>query len=267
MYRPKLYSPRLKWLCAVSLAFACGCSGSNEKFKNAKEPSLADVGADAGDVGDVTSAIDPTLASSQDELISAECSLLNRCCSAQELEDRFGIDGVDGECDEIQSTMPNRLLLANLTTSIQAGRLQFDAAMAQLCAQSYLDQDCSEWTRLSPSETTLPGCIEMLIPQVEVGGDCKFGVECISGNCKHADAAGEFGTCTALAGEGDTCFDATCAEAFYCSTFDDACLPRKDDGQACLDDRECLSDACTSNADGEMRCSGRAPLCSEGLEN
>jgi hypothetical protein len=270
MYRSKLFSPHFKWLCIASVVFACGCSGSNDSFKDAKDEVTPDGGptsADAADAGEVGTIIDPTLASTQEELIGAECSMLYRCCSAQELKERFGIDSVETECDDFQSALPTSIHLANLTSSIEEGRLTFDPGMAELCAQSYLDQDCSEWTRLSPSRTTLAGCIEMIIPQVEEGENCKNEYECITGSCVREDADAEFGTCTAPAGEGEGCFDTLCAPELYCATFEDACVPRKQDGQSCLDDRECQSNACTSNTEGEMRCSPPAPLCAAGLED
>lgn len=266
MYRTKLHSAHFKWLCIAGVVLACGCSQSNDKFKNAKEPSTADAGTDGTSSADGDQIIDPTLASTQEELIEAECSLLYRCCSPTELEDRFGIDGDEAECTDFQSAVPTSIHLANLTTSIEQGRITFDAGMAELCAESYLAQDCSEWTMLSPARTRLPGCIEMIIPEVEEGGRCKQNYECTTEVCEYEQPGDEFGTCVTRAAENEPCFDAQCATGLYCDVFDDKCIPQKQDGQACLDDEECLSGACSSDANGDRFCSPPAPLCISGLD-
>lgn len=263
MIQSPMSSPRPLML-GTCLMLIVGCSSpNNDAFKTAEPPEDAGgADTDATDAqGDVQTAVDPSIAEAQDEMIEAECDMLYRCCSSEELEDRFGIDGSSAECDDFQSPLPVTIHLANMTESDREGRISFDPGMAELCGESYLDQDCSQWTALDPSTTTLSGCMEMVTPQVNEGGDCKFDFECVSSFCEMQEDDDEMGKCVGFADEGDTCFGADCGDGLYCDTFDDACLPQKDDGRACVDDDECKSGACTSDSEGQMQCSPPAPLC------
>ncbi len=264
-------SPRRTWIIAAALAFSCGCSQNNDAFKNATAPpdgGLDAVNSDASvDAGvDTHAAIDPTLADTQQKLVNAECQLMSRCCTADELRNVFGVDGVNADCTDFQSAVPTTIHLGNLTNSIEAGRIKFDPDMAQLCHDAYLSQDCADWTTLSPAQTTLTGCMEMLVPQVEADGQCKFDYECIDGYCKQPQDGGDFGTCTPYAGADEPCFGANCAEGFYCDEFADACIAQKDVGAACLDDGECKSGHCVSDADGNMTCGVPSPLCTSSID-
>jgi len=73
----------------------------------------------------------------------------------------------------------------------------------------------------------------------DVGGDCRFDGECISGDCSSTPCVDQSGTCLCVT-------DAHCGAAQYCGWGLNAgsCRDKKSAGAACASDRECLSDRC-----------------------
>jgi hypothetical protein len=88
------------------------------------------------------------------------------------------------------------------------------------------------------------------------GASCKRALpnQCPVGQYCDAVNAGEAGTCVDAPGEGQACRTRApaCATGLLC--IDDVCRPRLDNGEDCIDDRQCFSGVCTAVCEAPLAC-------------
>jgi hypothetical protein len=88
------------------------------------------------------------------------------------------------------------------------------------------------------------------------GASCKRALpnQCPVGQYCDAVNAGESGTCVDAPGDGQACRTRApvCASGHVC--VDNVCRPRLDNGEDCIDDRQCYSGMCTAVCEGPLAC-------------
>lgn len=147
-----------------------------------------------------------------------------------------------------------------LATSIDAGRVDYDGALAASCLEGFAEQSCQDFRAMVTGSVLVAQCDGVLRGRVADGGACSTLFDCESRSCT-AINADSLGTCRAIAGEGEACgASAVCATGFFCDVLAEApvCTRSRVDGAECRISLECASFSCV---DGE--CAPRAPLCSE----
>jgi hypothetical protein len=93
-------------------------------------------------------------------------------------------------------------LLSAPETSIQKGRVVYDATALADCLRAYMRQTCDQ-ARTSGGLTAFRSC-KFVTPKVAVGGACQQHYECVNGWCSGVSGATE-GTCAAKVASGQPC--------------------------------------------------------------
>lgn len=164
-----------------------------------------------------------------DELVVVTCRLMFECCeegmrrgytdAADCVADRIGL--LDSVATEIQ-------------TSIDAGRVQYDAAAASECLTTMTCGDLGQPNR-GP-------CGDIEIPLVPVGGACERAAECIEGDCVGSSTGPR--TCELQPGVGEPCTGRSCADGARCDLSTGTCVQVAPLGASCDGDSACESYAC-----------------------
>lgn len=213
-----------------------------------------------GEEGDGDGPIQEDLVDAFQMMHEAECSMLFRCCGEGEREVVFGLEGDEEDCRDRFESMVFDMDQAILDASVEAQRVVLDEERVQLCVASFLALACEDWTTLEPARSGhLEGCGDMLLPQVRAGESCYNHFECVTGYCERGME--ESGTCQALAGEGEDCFDVACESGYYCDFFNEVCLPAQSNGSPCFNDYECASGFCAQVSDGTLSCQEPLAIC------
>jgi len=167
-----------------------------------------------------------------EEAVDASCRLTFECCEegmrrgyadeAACVADRMG--SLDGFVDAVR-------------TSIEAGRLAYDAALAGDCLAN-----------ASCADVEMPmangRCAAILVPLVPEGGDCTSPTECTVGTCFITSTDG-MGTCVIPPDVGEPC-EGICAEGARCDTTapSPTCVALAAVGEPCESAFDCASFAC-----------------------
>lgn len=256
---------KLRNICIVALGLlvvAFGCSRTVE-VDNQQEQE-ADVGpqpdADAGTDAE-------TDAETEDEhsidafretsarLISGECERMFDCCNQEELAEQ--LPG-DGDIDSVEECVEKRggqfgdaaELYNHLANE---GKIAFDSAQVDVCQDAIANLSCEDFESTTRQRTELPGCRNIIEPLVEEGEPCEHDFVCKTGTCD-PDEDGELRCLPTIDEQGEDCSgNRTCGEGLYCEESLDAltCEPQHEEGEGCMDDRECLSAYCEEPEDAD----------------
>ena len=246
---------------AVMLSSVVAC-GDDDLDSDPEDPDDVDQnGLDfERDEGDADEDV-PDFSHHTGSMHGARCNVMMDCCDPQELYDEFDVTFEDaGECQEQRafgSGVPGLESFA-FEDTYKDGRIDFDEAMAELCAQSLANLSCSEFDGSDEQRDRLPGCSEMIIPQQEVGEECNVNFECISGVCRHESAQGE---CYEPVDIGEECDDFECGPDAYCELFRNECRELRPAGVDCSLDDQCESNHCAEDDDGDRVCQEKPPVC------
>lgn len=194
------------------------------------------------------------------ELAIAACGKQWDCCTDAELMEQYMGITLDGEpidteekCIEFAGGLFTGLLIPPYKTSIEMGRIEYDAAAAGDCIAAIESLTCAEYSAETGRSAVPAGCRPFIIPKVADGGACSEHYECTSHYCVE--------TCMPIPTEGQPCEDA-CASGLSC-TFDTTngmkvCQPLKADGEDCTFDDDCTSGHCNGTCMTEpATCDGR----------
>lgn len=275
-------APSISWrlLCcallalAVSAAPACGDGevpvnpevngnpGTNNPPNNMSD--AGDMGFGGGDGGGPATS---ELLEAERAIVRAECAVISQCCSDQQAQEEFGLASVD-DCRDNQNVLPVGANIAALSTAIEQGRVSYNAAAAELCASSFAQQSCEDFTVAEALESSSAGCVDAFVPLTDIGSPCRFAFECAGGWCDFPDADPEAdGVCTAWRAEGESCGDVSqrCDPSLVCDTFfSNRCVVQRGAGERCSLDDDCLSGRCEVDASGQERCVAPVPFCQGG---
>ena len=198
------------------------------------------------------------------ELTAASCGKQFECCTSAEIMATYmGIthDGqpitTEAQCVDFTSAVFTTFAIAKYQTSIEQGRMIYDAAAAGDCVAAIEDASCAEYG--SSQLASMSACRPFLLPQVADGGGCTQDYECTSDNCEGAtnpiDGPSTDGACAPMPGDGEAC-DENCADGLYCDG--DVCAPLGAIGDACNVRSACASDYCAANmcAEKPLTCDG-----------
>ncbi|GEM_PF-1578791 len=192
------------------------------------------------------------------------CSKAFECCTAQ---DPWvgGIGGVT-QCLELS---PNGSRAAELARAIESGRAKLDTSALKACLEALRAADCAAVADIArgadPSE-----CQGVRTGSLPAGEACQNDFECVTQNCRLADASDRNSTrrvCgetanTAGASCGPGAGGLTCVPPLVCDLASGpglACGQPQDEGGICEHDSDCLSQFC-SPANGTCSAVCRVPL-------
>ncbi len=166
-------------------------------------------GGTSSSTGGTSSGGGVPLASLPVSLASAGCEKLFECCTAEELMTQQLIGNSAEECTLTLAAFLT-LAVGPMQASVDAGRAEYDGVALDACLDAYTATSCAD----ARNGTADPGagCMQFLIPKVDLGGECTQSYECIGGWCDEASGS--------------------------------LCSPKKADGSDCTDDAECQSDYC-----------------------
>jgi len=231
-------------LAAVAAATLLGCTVGNGDFgdaghvgKDSGTPAV-DAGHDAGappvpsadagtmdeDAGqepgpDAGPSTGTQLSDLPDLLATATCSALADCVGHEALlTDLLG----GHDCAEVNASVLRNADLASLGTSVEAGRVVFDAAEVAACTDDLAAAGCDARSRRWPAS-----CELMLLGTVADGGDCALDQDC-AGDAFCDSALACPGTCTALLPEDALCTnsdDDQCRDGLVCARATGTCVP------------------------------------------
>jgi hypothetical protein len=205
------------------------------------------------------------------ELAAVSCRQQFECCTDAEIMDMYmGItyDGhaimTESDCFEFANALLTGLAVAQYKSSLEMGRIEYDAAAAGGCVDALEGLTCSQYGDRALDELS-SSCRPFILPKVGDGGACTQDYECTSHNCVGAthepNAPDTDGACEPMPGAGEMCTD-NCADGLYCG-FDTTngqqlCLALEADGAECSLDRECASEYCD---DTTRQCAAEPPIC------
>jgi hypothetical protein len=142
------------------------------------------------------------------------CEKVFACCTAAERAGSQFLGSQQG-CAVSVGVLLGSLLSAP-ETSIQKGRVVYDATALAGCLRAYMMQTCDQ-ARTSGGLTAFRNC-KFVTPKVAVGGACQQHYECVNGWCSGVSGATE-GTCVAKVASGQPCASGLPDECVtdYCS--------------------------------------------------
>ncbi|AKF10604.1 hypothetical protein [Sandaracinus amylolyticus] len=189
------------------------------------------------------------------------CTRLFDCCDADSRAGFFGVASpTPSTTEECIAYFDASLgtVFETLATSIDAGRVDYDGALAASCLEGFEEQSCEDFRAMVTGSVLVSQCDGVFQARVADGGACSTLFDCESRSCTaiNADA---LGTCRAIAGEGDACGASTvCATGLFCDVRAEppVCTRSREDGAECQSSLECASFSCVEN-----ECAPRAPLC------
>ncbi len=148
-------------------------------------------------------------------------------------------------------------------SAVKAGRLKFNADVAQACINAWLKAGCPENETAEANKI----CKGVYSPLVMPDGTCQAEQECFSGSCNNSED-GCAGKCKAWMKSGAPCsWSDRCVADQYCSGDTKKCVPRLSMGKKCDGNESCqeglLCRSVTTDAGYDYRC---LPLAKEGEE-
>jgi len=253
---------KLAWLLGA-LVFLAACGGSN--VTTSPQEQSPDVGVDAAaadvDFGD-EDLLDFALLSS-----AAMCTKVFECCTPQERTDKLGMSGTVEQCADQTSFMGFAFGYSQFNDSIKAGRMAMDVGMAELCIGALEETSCARFSATIDLNEYVPGCRDVLIPLVENDEECTHSQECKSGSCAESRPGSNYMICQALPTDGEACPNSICAKDLYCDSFlydTRTCVPKRETGQGCQNDEQCLSNFCATDPQNNLSCRERLAVCGAG---
>jgi hypothetical protein len=127
-------------------------------------------------------------------------------------------------------------LVAQLKTSIAAGRIAYDGAKARACIEAAAESECG-------ASLTAEDCLDTFQGLIPDGGACTTDEECAAtSRCSGADGC-TAGTCVHVPQRGEAC-TVECSEDAFCDGDSDICLARLSNGAACTSEVQCESISC-----------------------
>lgn len=195
------------------------------------------------------------------EILQGACEKAFDCCDENIARQIAGVSFRD-ECagDSIQAF--SATTVRSVSEAALAGTIEVDPSAAGLCRQALLASTCDEWTTVDPLFLDLPGCAEVIVPQLGPGEECTDDFECTTGLCLDTDSGR---ACVELVEDGMPCDPEAgiyCKPTSTCDNFEAfECVPLARAGDACVADIDCLSQECESMGDEESVCKARGSVC------
>lgn len=253
----------------VACVIAVGLWGCPEQRGQEETGEATDAGNGSNDVvrsgdQDARPAVVPEVERANEKLEAARCGKIFECCSAEQRQEKFGISPAAEECEQVSNfVLPGGGELTVVSEAIREDRATFDSQAAELCAESYRQLGCGEWSTLEPYDMEMAGCVDMIAPEQSVGEQCEFDWECQTGACaSESEGGGGERTCIEPNGRGEDCFaEGVCEAGLYCDPFESVCLGTREEGASCSNDRACETEACRENDQGNLVCAAASPIC------
>lgn len=125
--------------------------------------------------------------------------------------------------------------------AVQAGRMTFDAAQAELCLDALAAMTCDSYLAEFLGGNDMPAaCDGVFNPAVAPNGSCFFDLECIGGFCsgRHDERCNLTGSCKAFVTAGGSCSDESpCAPGLICSSSHVCVAEPSTEGADCVEQR------------------------------
>lgn len=241
----------------VVFLYIAGCgSGEVPVERNQQPPEDVDAaGFDASGGNEATEAFQSVLAGT--------CEKSFDCCSISTARALAGVsDRAECETGALQGF--SAATVQGVTQAELAGTIEVDPTAAQLCRMALLDADCDAWTTTEPLSLDLPGCAEVITPQLNANDSCEADYECISGRCVERSSDGAT-VCATLVDDGQPCDPGDgvlCKSGSFCDNLDaKACVALTEDGRTCVGNFECASQRCEPGSAGVNVCTPRGSVC------
>ncbi len=167
-------------------------------------------------------------------------------------------------CLDAQGTASD---LAQLTVSVDAGRVKYDADKASECLDGLSDQLSCQSLVDYGQQNTPEACDQVFTGTVAVGGECYASAECAdNGTCDQTCGAGECCAGTCVAGDptpdkadlGQDCTNAACVDGLWCKTDSTnntaVCAEPGGEGAACQGLSGCGADLACDGIFGDGMC-------------
>jgi hypothetical protein len=128
-----------------------------------------------------------------------------------------------------------------LRAAVDAGKIRYDAVAARRCLDALAVLGCDQTSR--EARAPLEACARMFSGTIEVGEECVFDGECVSGSCSAPECPADtccYGVClpTAFARLGEQCTtDEECVPEAFCRG--GLCVALSQKGQPCKLDNHC----------------------------
>ncbi len=213
------------------------------------------------------------------QLVDASCHWAKRCgyvgasdraaCPIEDLLASFHDSALD-------RSMPGAI---DVAASIEAGRMRYDSVHAQECLDAISGAPCDD---VHARRTRELACNAVVGANTETDSPCWTDIECTGGICVHQPGCA--GSCGNYASPGAPCVDSEDAvlamrcdpTVGYCGPANigdpPTCQRKKGEGQACLENRECLfgwtcrTGTCVEPIEvGEGEACGGIDPCGDGL--
>lgn len=247
---------RLSIYVFSALLCVAGCgSGEVPVERNQQPPDDIDAaGFDASGGNEATEAFQV--------LLAGTCEKSFDCCSLSNARALAGVaDRGDCESNALQGF--SAATVQGVEAAELAGTIEIDPTAAQLCRMALNDAECDAWNTTEPLALDLPGCAEVITPQLNANDPCDANYECISGRCvERSDGAT---VCATLVDDGEACepTDALlCKSGSFCDNLDaNACVALTADGRTCVGNFECASQRCEPGPEGVNVCIPRGSVC------
>lgn len=173
-----------------------------------------------------------------EQLAAVICHNMYQCCTESEIQDELSVSEprTENQCREDLTRRCDRSS-QTLRDSIQAGRVQLDAARLNDCLNAVLAPDgvCGEVVTEVPWEE--PCFTTPWVGTVQPAASCYFDFDCAG----YPDAdCGPDQKCKLKPTAGFPC-DGGCASDYYCVSQTQTCAAKSDAGGMCTTDQQCNS--------------------------
>lgn len=256
--KPMIYHLNILTVLALIVLASWACRDTQELN------TASNQGQDVGFEADVELLPPPDVAATAVELASARCEVVYDCCSAEERETIFGLEGeTAADCSATTGAQfPGLGATGALAAAIANGNAIFHEHRAELCNDAVKGLACSEFRGDDEYILSLPGCRDIVQGLLEDGEDCQNSYECESRNCYYAELA-ENGVCSSLPSqEGQECRNGQCGGMTYCHPNTDLCVQKQTLDSECFWDYECNTGYCADVGNDEQRCQEPPATCS-----
>ena len=195
------------------------------------------------------------------QLFAVFCHKMFICCDATEIAaiDPTIVDEVTCEASlsAIHSMSPG-----DGKALVDAGLATYDGARARACLDAVSALPCSTWG--GPfGNVPIPQCDGVYTGTLPAGSACATSGECTSDYCGNAPAGGP--ACAAPVMLGESCELAPCVAGLACVSHSSGgprtCGHAFADGESCLDNPDCTSGHCTTDAATGLSACSRPATC------
>lgn len=197
-------------------------------------------------------------------VLAGACEKAFDCCDVSIARGLSGVNGA-ADCQDNAIQGFSAATVGGVSAAVRAGTVEVDASAADLCRQALAEAACEDWSTTEPLALDLPGCSEIISPQLNAGDPCEADYECITERCVDIRSGGK--QCAELVDAGMACDPPggiLCKSGSYCDNFEAfACVELFEAGRSCVADLDCASQRCEEGPEGTNVCVEPGSVCED----